>query len=135
MNTTEVNKKFAEFLGWGNPNVGNGLGRMYDFKLSNTLTIISESELYHCSDCGRDSYNADHCFTEDLLFHNDWNWLMLVVDKIESLDFAVEVKRTWCRIKDLNQTIVLRWEEDATKIEAVYKACSMIVDWYTAQKK
>jgi hypothetical protein len=41
-------------------------------------------------DEGRKCYNQN-----DLLYNSCWNWLMLVVEKIESLEEGVEVDHPW----------------------------------------
>ena len=66
----------------------------------------------------------------DLKFHKDWNWLMEVVEKIESIGFTFETKKNWARITRKGENIILRWEEDKTKIEAVYNACIEFIKWY-----
>lgn len=66
----------------------------------------------------------------DLKFHKDWNWLMEVVEKIESIGFTFETKKNWARITRKGENIILRWEEDKTKIEAVYNACVEFIKWY-----
>lgn len=107
MNTTENNKKLAGFLQWE--------VKHYSTPICDIVTPFGQ-------------------LTEtQLKFHNDWNWLMLVVDKIEDLGYTVETKINWCRIKENGETISLRWETDATKIEAVYNACIEFVEWYKEQ--
>ena len=70
----------------------------------------------------------------DLKFHKDWNWLMEVVEKIESIGFTFETKKNWARITRKGENIILRWEEDKTKIEAVYNACIEFIKWYNKIK-
>ena len=70
----------------------------------------------------------------DLKFHKDWNWLMEVVEKIESIGFTFETKKNWARITRKGENIILRWEEDKTKIEAVYNACIEFIKWYNENK-
>jgi hypothetical protein len=69
------------------------------------------------------------------LFEYDWNWLMQVVEKIESLNFAIKVV--------VNEALIFceDWESldyiyarEKTKIEAVYNACVEFVKWYNEQK-
>ena len=68
-------------------------------------------------------------------FHSDWNWLMQVVEKIESLNFAIKVV--------VNEALIFceDWESldyiyaiEKTKIEATYNACVEFVKWYNEQK-
>ena len=70
---------------------------------------------------------------EDLKFHSDWNWLMEVVEKIESLNHKnneehfqlVSFIHHWLRRK----------HKELTKIEAVYNACIEFIKWYNEQNK
>ena len=78
----------------------------------------------------KDGYFHD----KDLKFHSDWNWLMEVVEKIESIGFTFETKKNWARITRKGENIILRWEEDKTKIEAVYNACIEFIKWYNENK-
>jgi hypothetical protein len=72
----------------------------------------------------------------ELNYDTDWNRLMLVVDKIESLNFAIKVV--------VNEALIFceDWESldyiyarEETKIESVYNACVEFVKWYNEQKK
>lgn len=58
-------------------------------------------------------------------------------EKIERLGYVFEIKITGCRINQIENgsIIVLRWEEDKTKIEAVYNACLEFIKWYNEQNK
>ena len=67
-------------------------------------------------------------------FHSDWNWLMQVVEKIESLGYRVTIVRHICRI-DLTEEIKLIISEDIKKIEAVYTACLEFIKWYNKQNQ
>lgn len=79
--------------------------------------------------------HADWFAVEELKFHSDWNWLMEVVENIESNGFNFEIKKNWARISRKGENIILRWEEDRSKIEAVYNACIEFIKWYNEQKK
>ena len=66
-------------------------------------------------------------------FNSDWNWLMQVVEKIESLNHKnneehfqlVSFIHHWLRRK----------HKELTKIEAVYNACIEFIKWYNEQNK
>ena len=75
-------------------------------------------------------YEGDSSYVKNLKYHSDWNWLMEVVEKIESIGFTFETKKNWARITRKGENIILRWEEDKTKIEAVYNACIEFIKWY-----
>lgn len=82
-----------------------------------------------------------------LCYHSDWNWLMQVVEKIESLEdlerfeittFNVSIQYYETREKrfDYNlyfSTIELN-SKVIPKIEAVYNACVEFIKWYNNQK-
>ena len=73
-------------------------------------------------------------FIEDLKYHEDWNWLMEVVEKIESLGYRIEIVKHICRIYLSNkETIII--SENTPKIEAVYNACVEFIKWYNNQNK
>ena len=112
MKTIENNKLIAEFLGY----IDNGCSE--DGFLIHPIT----------------NYDVE---ISSLKYHEDWNWLIEVVEKIESLNYVFEIKITWCRIKQIENgnVIVLRWEEDKTKIEAVYNTVVEFIKWYNNQNK
>jgi hypothetical protein len=85
------------------------------------------------------NYANNRPLTEGLLktMYNDWNSLMEVVDKIESLNFTFAIKLKWVKISKTyksDEVILVRWEEDNTKIEAVYNACVAFIEWYNVNK-
>ena len=70
---------------------------------------------------------------KQLKFHSDWNWLMEVVEKIESLEnHGFTIYRKTTNINGL--PIELANTKKATKIEAVYNACLEFIKWYNEQK-
>lgn len=72
----------------------------------------------------------------------DWNSIMPVVEKIESLDDekSVSINGTLCLIKG-DHTAVGGWDlitascDGPTKIQAVYKAVVEFIKWYNNQKE
>lgn len=73
-NIKENNKIIAEFLGWKIKNVGKG--DFYD--LDNLMkSNILNYEVYYI-----ELENQGCIFEIDLCFHNDWNWLILILQRI-----------------------------------------------------
>lgn len=79
---------------------------------------------------------SDFVFIKDLAYHSDWNWLMEVVEKIESLDFIFSIHHETanifnggCNELKYNETVQAR-----TKKEAVYNACIEFIKWYNLNK-
>lgn len=76
-----------------------------------------------------------------LSYHSDWNWIMKVVEKIESLEniyFQIEEKS--CYVYDISKFSYERMDsfiqQDAnTKKEAVIRAIDQFIDWYNKQKE
>lgn len=130
MNTTETNKKLAEFLGWKEQ--------------------TDPTERWFGSFRTEEGVVHRNTNKEPMLFHNDWNWIMLVVDKIESFTqlrryYRVDFFKCEDSDSDYNAGIYELTNEGRnfvvgcdnfykSKIEAVYNACSMFVDWYNNQK-
>ena len=115
-NIIENNKLIAEFLG--------EIKQPFEFPQFGYINIMGDWK--------------DTFFDDQLKFHKDWNWLMEVVEKIESLSkegetymfsitkFSARVTYKGSRIVDL--------PIDNTKIEAVYNACVEFIKWYNEQK-
>ena len=106
MNTTENNKIIVEFMKWD---------------ILNDMTYSKATK-------------GKWIELDKLKFHSNWNWLMEVVEKIESIGFTFETKKNWARITRKGENIILRWEEDKTKIEAVYNACIEFIKYYNENK-
>ena len=73
---------------------------------------------------------------ENFKYHADWNWLMEVVEKIESKGFDVFINTCVCRVTDVGED---RFEDietfnSASKIQAVYSAVVEFIKWYNEQK-
>lgn len=91
---------------------------------------------------------------ERLYYDISWDWLMSVVEKIESLGFWTEIVNSclgttkrpgpiiWCQIskenhtdllRDDNETVITRTEA-SIKIVAVYQAVTQFIRWYNENK-
>ena len=71
---------------------------------------------------------------EFLSYNSDWNWLMEVVEKIESIlpdDSIITIEYKNCFIPVLDDEEPFTIEGGGkTKIEAVYNACLEFIKWY-----
>jgi hypothetical protein len=114
MNTTENNQLIASFLGQ--------TSTIYDFPQFGYINSRGDWS---------DTFSAS-----ELKFHKDWNWLMEVVDKIESLDFNFNItSRDATVLKNhgaIYQTLIYRID-GTKKIKAVYNTCVEFIKWYNQQ--
>lgn len=78
------------------------------------------------------AHNFDNVI--NLQFNSDWNWLMEVVEKIESLGYYVNITGTYVSIGAIeSKTNPIFIEKDSNiKIEAVYNACVEFIKWYNS---
>ena len=121
--TTENNKLIAEFLG----------AKQYD-KTDDFIYFDETNNIF----------SNDTISLKNLKFHNDWNWLMEVVEKIENLEFypknstcigfdsfGIEINKNRCDITRYGDfTHLLLQGQGGTRIEAVYNACVTFIKWY-----
>lgn len=74
-------------------------------------------------------------YTYNKGYNDSWDWLMPVVDKIESLGYSVEIIETYCLITKTNShTICDNGGGDFTKLSATYKSVVEFIVWYNDQK-
>ena len=73
---------------------------------------------------------------EEFYFDVDWNWLMQVVEKIESIKIEtykvrVDIYFNCCQINPTHwEQLISIYGNKETKIEAVYNACIEFIKWY-----
>ena len=122
-NIIENNKLIAEFLNW-------------EF---DDLSETFETPFLKLVDPHAFGDEQFSCKLQDfeLEFHSDWNWLMQVVEKIESLGYNIDTMKVnitkyqssqFCGIYIDGKIIYTNYCE--TKIEAVYNACLEFIKWY-----
>jgi hypothetical protein len=109
-------------------------------------TNVNNDGTYELPQFGTIRPNGDFktSFTaEQMKFDKDWNWIMQVVDKIESIvweelnetSFNVTIGATsYCVIQDNNGELVEIIGQGKTKIESVYKAVVEFINYYNENK-
>ncbi len=92
--------------------------------------------------------NLEHAFKlEEMQYHSSWDWLMPVIEKIESLHdgraFSIKIEDNNCEIiqntqhwRAFQDTIDLPeiFEREGTKLENTHKAVIEFIKWYNTQK-
>lgn len=114
MKTIENNRLIAEFMG---------------FEMTHKINYIPSKY----PDCIKNHEHLKVDNEDNLPFHSDWNWLMLVVEKIESIGHKVVITNHICRIEILLMDDIVV-SEDMPKIKAVYNACILFIKWYNKNK-
>ena len=114
--TTENNKLIAEFMGEKLPYKNEQNKWEFDVQGAGKISSTNIEDLFRFM-----GYN----------YHNDWNYLMLVVEKIESIKGTqIFINGISCEIMFKGKTISKHFN---TKIEAVYNACVTFIEWYNKQ--
>ena len=119
MNTQENNKLIAEFMGY-------------------KLMSCNRGKAW---DIGKSIPSKDHLFPiqgvlhtgNELAFHKSWDWLMPVVDKIESLGyefFIVEDRIKIAHNTDHSIDTIINFTLGGSKREATYKAVVEFIKQY-----
>jgi len=127
----ENNKLIAEFMGV-NPTI-----------LGDEITY----EMYGVIDCIEDGVDEQHFFLEEqLLFHTSWDWLMPVVEKIESFQdgedgdsmrgnlYNFRIEQYFVYILDGESMDVIIEMNGDSKIDATYKAVVEFINEYNKNK-
>lgn len=122
METTEGNKLIAEFMGY------ERVIRPSSLKGINSLELyIKDNENY---------------VQGEISYHSSWDWLMPVVNKIESLNYEVHIYHSCCDINapdDIqNDAYVIPIAsfcnpEANSKINATWQSVVTFIQWYNSQ--
>ena len=114
-NVIENNKLIAEFMGFES--------------CYRPFTEGSESDVFmELPECGS-------CIElEDLKYNSSWDWLMEVVEKIESLGFETSLDKNGFFVR-YNGSNTQNGLFIKVKIEAVYNACVEFIKWYNNESR
>lgn len=99
METTENNKLIAEFMEFKQcKGIRSEFGKYFDYWAKENFSCIEEQEIEIESQWGWGLVEQNFLFAEQLKFHTDWNWLMQVVEKVESLGNEVLINTHYIQI-------------------------------------
>ena len=122
MCTITDNKLIAEFMGYPKKQINKGVARLEENKY-----VWGQTYYY---------INGDWHAEDYLLFHLDWNWLMQVVDKIESLGYCLVIggrtTKNYCEIRGEADDFTTKYSDSYgdTKTQATYKAVIEFIKYY-----
>jgi hypothetical protein len=125
MDRVEKNKLIAEFMGAKQAYIPFVTPKDMDF------------HMYGVIECIEDGENEKTLFLpEEMEFDTSWDWLMPVVEKIESLGFDVFINTCVCRITDVGQDVLEDIEtfDYENKKRATYQAVVQFIIWYNQNK-
>ena len=130
----ESNTLLAEFVGY---KLENKRFQSLEYHSSNeSHWEWNEGEIVTLNGNEVCDYSQEPYFSlEDLPFDSDWNWLMEVVDKIESLckNRGVEINSKFVHIR-VDNNLTISSGVHSNRMEAVYSACVKYVQWYNENK-
>lgn len=71
--------------------------------------------------------------TEQLQYHDNWEWLMPVLEKIKELDYPYLISNNTCSIYKVWQHTLASHDHSKTTIEATWKAVVKFIKWHKQQ--
>ena len=123
---TENNKLIVNFMGL-KPNQINS--ELYGLSKSPWLSVTGKTPEKVLED-----------FSKSTLYHSNWEWLMPVVEKINTIEdfrFSVIIKHCYCKIVDSTKYVLSGFEiaEDRGKdtIESVYNGVVEFIKTYNKE--
>jgi len=118
---TENNRIIAEFMD------------LKPVKVFGNYSISKDHVSVNCEN----SNDAINSFCKSTKYHSDWNWLMEVVEKIESLGYNFNITSGDATVLyyhcAIYQTSIYRID-GTTKIQATYETVIEFIKWYNLQK-
>ena len=112
--TEEKNRMIAKFMGF--KDLGNLVGGSPRVE-KHVRGITYQSYLY-----------------SELKYHSSWEWLMPVIENIESLSFNVEQSLGSCTIHPCVEKEPVFESYEKTRFEATYNAVCEFIEWYNENK-
>lgn len=86
------------------------------------------------------SPNDKALYLKDFKYHCSWNWLMPVVEKIESLELTYSNRPYFPRVELINKVCVIELRTETlafpgkSKIEATWTTVIEFIKWYNEEK-
>lgn len=122
MNTTEGNKMIAEFMGmvFLHTHIDSHGYEQYGYSMPDQLSM----QVY--------GYKGATCYLDEQ-FTKSWDWLMPVIERIESMDFETYIGYAKCLITRGDDEVKF-WgyttKGDRYKLEAVYSAVIQFITYF-----
>lgn len=141
----EKNKLIAEFMGLkvsAITKIVNGTRQQGYYLLTEDLILLREHEEVIGGECVDILSEADYALPEEMRYNTSWDWLMPVVEKIESLRgftkvngyFILDSIGNYSRFILDDGTRIFESEIASTKLYSVFKAVIEFIEWYNENK-
>lgn len=127
----KYNKEIAFFMGFKSEAFKNERGEGFEVTLNG---VPENGPTFSCAEFGSLEHNIHTVLNfKGINYHSDWNWLMPVVEQIESLGHEVSICQWGCQIKIKNITKAIVQNNAPDKITAVYNSVSLYVSYHHNQ--
>ena len=117
---TENNKLIAEFMGYNHI-----MSVEYKIPRHNRMVPFQHAIKW-------EFFWSDFFKYDELKFHESWDWLMPVVEKIESLNYRVSITEFATNIND-ERLKISQWQ-NSDKMINTYKAVIEFIQWHNQNK-
>ena len=143
MTTIENNKLIAEFMGINLQGGGRSVFDEVNLKYFRKTTYEQDGL---CKFCHNHVDHGHHikCYvldTDKLAYHSSWDWLMPVVEKIETFNHAVTITQNICTIRACimgDSTVRAHqtgnYKTPDTKLYNTWLAVVEFIKWYNSNK-
>ncbi len=127
------NKLIAEFMGFEKVKIGYTATDSETEWQRNNLELIHILELFYVGEYIVNATTWKRYDWKDVKYHSSWEWLMPVVEKIETINHShVDIKQNTCTV--VSEFKVISNTHDS-KIEATYGAVVEFIKYYQSVKK
>ena len=131
---TENNKLIGEFM---KPSWYDKRRKDYPFPFP-VIEIVPEDDIIGYGKVPEGEIKHFSGQPDIMKYHTDWNWIMSVVSKIESLGYYVMINR-WVVIytseQDDAKEIIALYQRKIPKIEMTWLAVVDFIEWFNKQNK
>lgn len=94
------------------------------------MKTIQEKNEMIATFMGNDAPRETWVYSDEAEYHESWDWIMPVVDKIMQLDYAFEISQHGTYFKEINESEIISEVSGMPIIENTYEAVVEFIEWY-----
>ncbi len=73
-------------------------------------------------------------YSDEIKYHKSWNWIMPVIEKIETMDYGFKMCRKVVEVYvDSTKSVIVKTKE-ASRMESLFKAVVEFINLYNSDK-